>query len=327
MMSIRDRQTYVRPAGEIPGVIETIGLAYTRLLARPWIVLGPIILDLYLWLGLKITAGPLVLKIADSIRPIAAIGDSVAKFVEGQAQYNLAELLSMHLFVIRMPTFMPMIDLDESVRLADWGPELSSGPWGLLGALVPLFIAAGFGGGAAFLLMVGDVSRGAAPRFDARLTIRTGYRLLLWVLAGAGLFVLISWPLLVVQAALIYAGSGVNGIVLFLLSIPTGLGFVLFFFSAYAIVLDGATATEAFRSSYRVVRAYGWQSLAFIVSYMIATGGFPFFWRLLVDEPPGTLIAIIGNAFISTGMIAAGMIYYEDRHAIVGSGDPVFQAG
>jgi hypothetical protein len=31
------------------------------------------------------------------------------------------------------------------------------------------------------------------------------------------------------------------------------------------------------------------------------------------------LIAIIGNAFVSSGMIAAGMIYYEDRAALVGA--------
>jgi hypothetical protein len=54
---------------------------------------------------------------------------------------------------------------------------------------------------------------------------------------------------------------------------------------------------------------------------MIVTGGFPYFWRLLTTEPPGTLIAIVGHAFVSTGMIVAGMIYYEDRAAVVDLGD------
>ena len=323
----RDDRTKTRDASELPGVIETIGMAFTRLIARPWIVLGPVLLDLWLWLGLKITAGPLMLKVADEVRPVDTLGDSVANFFEGQAQYNLTELTSMNLFIVRMPTFLPMIGSPDSLRFSGWGPELAEGAWWLLAAMVPALLAVGFVIGAAFLVMLGDVSRDRTPRFDVRRTLTASYRLVFWVLTGVGLLVLLTWPLLVAQGVFIYAGSGVVGILLFLISIPAGVGFILFFFSVYAIVLDETSATQAFRSSYRVIRAYGWESVAFIVSYMIVTGGFPFFWRLLIDEAPGTLIAIIGNAFVSTGMIAAGMIYYEDRAAIIGPGDPVIQAG
>lgn len=326
-MSDRDDRAQSSGTSELPGVIETIGVAFTRLIARPWIVLGPILLDLWLWLGLKITAGPLMLKVADEVRPIDTAGDSVAGFIERQAGYNLTELTSMNLFMVRMPTFLPLVGSERSLPFSGWSPEFTQGPWWLLAAMVPALLAAGFVIGAAYLLMLGDVSRGRPPRFDARRTLTASYRIVFWVLTGIGLLVLLTWPLLVAQGVFLYTGSGIIGILLFLISIPTGVGFILFFFSVYAIVLDESSATQSFRSSYRVVRAYGWESLAFIVSYMIVTGGFPFVWRQLIDEAPGTLIAIFGNAFVSTGMIAAGMIYYEDRAAIVGPGDTVTQAG
>ena len=315
------RQRTTEP--EVPGVIDTIGLAYTRLLARPWIILGPVILDLYLWLGLKITAGPLALKLADAVRSSDGMGASAASFFEDQSAFNLAELLSLQLFTIRMPTFLPLLVSEQSVRLSSWKPELDDGPWWLLAGLLPVLLLGGFAIGAAFLLMLGDVARDRSPRVQPERVFRTGYRLLFWIVASGGLLALLAWPVLVAQGAFIYAGVGTIGILALLVFIPAGLGFVLFFFSAYAIVLDGTTAVQGFRSSYRIVRAYGWQSLAFVVSYMVMTGGFPFVWRLMIDVPPGTLIAIIGNAFISTGMIAAGMIYYEDRAAIVGPGEPV----
>lgn len=317
----REEHTQPRRADELPGVIDTIGLAYVRLLARPWIILGPILLDLYLWLGLKITAGPLVLKIADAVQPIERIGESAADLIKGQEQYNLTELLSFELFTVRMPTFFPSLVSDESLRLAAWHPEITDGPWWLLAALTPLLLFAGYIAGSAYLLAVGDVSRDIAPRLDIRSTLVTSYRLVLWLLASAGLLFLIVWPLIVAQGAFVYAGSGTINILIYLMFFPAGIGFVLFFFSVFAIVLDGATAAQALQSSYRVVRTNGWQSLAFIVSFMTVTGGVPFFWRLLATVPPGTLIAIIGNAFVSTGMIVAGMIYYEDRAAIVGQGD------
>jgi len=316
-----------RRPDELPGVIDTIGLAYTRLLARPWIVLGPVLLDLYLWLGLKVTAGPLMLKIGEQVRPIERIGASTADFIDRQEGFNLAELLSFELFTVRMPTFFPSLASDEPVRLQGWRPEFGDGPWWLLAALVPLLLLAGYTLGSAFLLAAGDVARGSAPRFDARAWLSTSYRLVLWLLASIGLLALLTWPLIVAQGVFIYAGSPPINILSFLMLFPAGVGFVLFFFSVFAIVLDGATAGQAFRSSYRVVRADSWQALAFIVSFMIVTGGFPFFWRVLATVPPGTLIAVVGNAFVSTGMIVAGMIYYEDRAAVVDLSFPATEPG
>jgi hypothetical protein len=306
-----------RPAA--PGVIDTIGLAYSRLIAQPWVVLAPVLLDLYLWLGLRVTAGPLVLKLAGLIRPVRAVGDGLADALETQEGYNLAEFLSFQLPSLRVPTFVPLLVDREAIALGGWAPELDSSPWWALAALTPLLLALGLIGGTAFLLWLADVARGVEHRFSGRATLETSKQLLLWMLTAFGLLLLICWPLLVAQAAFIFAGVGSSGIIALLLLIPAGIGFVLFFFSAHAIVLDRVTAIEAFRSSYLVVRTYGTQSLGFVVSYLVVTGGFPFFWRLLISEPPGALIAIIGNAFVSSGMIAAGMIYYDDRAALVGA--------
>lgn len=317
----RGQETLARRTDELPGVVDTIGLAYARLLVRPWIILGPILLDLYLWLGLKITAGPLMLKLANLIRPVEHIGESSADLLADQDQYNLAELLSFELFTVRMPTFFPSLVTDERVRLSGWHPEFASGPWWLLAALTPLLLAAGYAIGSAYLIAAGDVSRDTTPQLDVRATLVTGYRLVLWLLASLGLLVLLIWPLIVAQGAFVYAGSGMVDLLVYAMFLPVGIGFVLFFFSIFAIVLDGATVPQALRSSYRIVRAHGWQSLAFIVSFLIVTGGVPYIWRALATVAPGTLIAIIGNAFVSTGMIVAGMIYYKDRVATVDTGE------
>ena len=186
-------------ASEVPGVIDTIGLAYTRLIARPWIVLGPVLLDLYLWLGLKITAGPLALKAANAVRPVDRIGEPLADFIERQGEFNLAELLSVQLLTIRMPTFLTSLISDQSVRLAGWRPELTDSPWWLLAVMTLLFLAGGYVVGSVFLLAAGDVSRGRPARLSVRKTLVTGYRMVLWVLATAGLLILIAWPLIVAQ--------------------------------------------------------------------------------------------------------------------------------
>src|SRR5690606_37927330 len=308
-----------RPARgrSVPGVIDTIGLAFTRLAARPWVVLGPVLLDLYLWLGLRITAGPLLAELARAVRPIDEVGAGLADTLEREAGFNLAELLSLQLVTVRVPTLIPLLVSAETARLSGWNPGIDAGTW-WLGLFIGLvFAAAGFIGGAVYFNAVRDVALERELRFEPGDALRVGWRLFLWLAATAGLMLLVSWPVLVAQAGFVITGGGISAFLASLLVFPAGLGFVFFFFSAYAIVLHGATATEAFRASYRVVPAFGVHSLGFIASYMIVTGGVPVIGGLLMDQPPGTMIAIIGNAFVSTGMIAAGMIYYDDRAAVL----------
>jgi hypothetical protein len=45
----------------------------------------------------------------------------------------------------------------------------------------------------------------------------------------------------------------------------------------------------------------------------VITTGIPFALRVFTTSAPGLVIAIIGNAFIASGMIAAAMLFYRDR--------------
>lgn len=298
----------------IPGVIETIGTAYSQLVARPYIILGPILLDLYLWLGLRVTAGPLVREAAQKVDSLAYGGDTAADVLKGREGFNLFDLTSMQVLpTFRVPTVMPGLAGDSPVRLGSWQPEVTSLSWWLLAAMVPVLGAAGYLIGAEFFLWLADVVRGRSHRVDLRRTVRTGWELFAWLVIGAGLLLLVAGPLLLAQLVLIEFGSGASPFVYLIASIPAGVGFLLFFFSAYAIVVDQITAMEAYRASYQVVKRYLWQSIGFIAIYVVIISGFPIFWGLMLTEPAGTLLAIIGNAFVASGMIAAAMLYYQDR--------------
>jgi hypothetical protein len=146
-----------------------------------------------------------------------------------------------------------------------------------------------------------------------RIELRTAARLLGWALQCALLFALVAFPFIAASVALAAGGASISGLLFAVALLPVAWGFIFFFFSALAIVVDSTTAIESFRRSYRVVRGYFWQTLGFIVAFMLVTGGFPFFWRYLLNAPAGVAIAIIGNAFIASGMLAAAMLFYRDR--------------
>jgi hypothetical protein len=125
--------------------------------------------------------------------------------------------------------------------------------------------------------------------------------------------VFVSTPLMLVGALLAALGVGGTALVSLLVGLPLFWGFIFLFFSFYAIVIDGRGALGGMQSSYRVVRAYFWQTIGFIVIYEIVTGAFPFVFQRLESQPAGYLLASIGYAFIGSGMIAAGLIFYRDR--------------
>lgn len=295
---------------KLPGVIDTIGLGFERLIARPLVIIVPVLIDLYLWLGLKVTAEPLTLRLADWLGDSGGAGDRVADF----GGFNVLEFVSFQLPTQRLPTLMPLLSDPAQLGLPGVGEETTVSWWlvalvGALALLVSYLI------GAVYLRWLSATTSGAPFQVHLRLELRTAARLLGWALQCALLFALVALPFIAASVALTAGGAGLSGLLFAVALLPLAWGFIFFFFSALAIVVDSTTAIESFRRSYRVVRSYFWQALGFIVAFMLVTGGFPFFWRFLLNAPAGVAIAIIGNAFIASGMLAAAMLFYRDRAA------------
>lgn len=295
---------------KLPGVIDTIGLGFERLISRPLVIVVPVLIDLYLWLGLKVTAAPLTLRLADWLGDSGGFGE----LLTNQGGYNVLEFISFQLPTLRLPTLMPLLSDPAQLGLPGVGTETTLGWWlvALLGLTALLF---SYLIGAVYLRWLNATTTGEPFRIQAPLELRTATRLLGWAIQCLLVFALIGFPLIAASVTLAAAGAGMSGLLLAIALLPLAWGFIFFFFSALAIVVDGTTAIESFRSSYRVVRAYFWQALGFIVAFMLVTGGFPFFWRFLLNAPAGVAIAIIGNAFIASGMLAAAMLFYRDRAA------------
>lgn len=305
------------PESRVPGVVDTIGLGFTALVSRPWIVVGPVLLDLYLWLGWRVSAAPLTSRLASWLRQRDSSLDGIATLVAEQDRTNILELLSFRLPAIRFPTFLPLLVTDEPVRLDSWQPAWQIGASWLLVILGTLCFVMSFLIGAEYLLWLCAISRGEGHRLIPMATVKTAGQLALWLLIACGLILLVGLPIIAGQAALIAYGAGSSPLLALLLFLPVGLGFILFYFAAHSIAYDRIGAFRAFRSSYRVVRNYGWQSLGFIGATILVTNAFPFLWQQLLGSPAGTLLAFIGNSFIASGMFVSAFIFYRDRAQIV----------
>lgn len=300
-----------------PGVIETIGLGYTQLIARPYVVALPIAVDLYLWLGLRVQATPLVTRVAGWVRDRGSLGEEIAGFLEGLESFNLFELTSLRLPVVRLPTLIPLVANPSELAGSSLSPEIAPLAWWFVPVLGLVLVAIGLVTGGIYLNLISTVALGRSPAFVWREWLRIARELAIWIIVAALLLTLVVLPLIVVQVVFLVVGLGLSGFLLFLALFPVAWGYLMFFFSAQAIVIDGLTAMQSFKSSYQVVRRYLGQSAGFIAAYLLVTSGFPLIWRLMLNQPAGVIIAIIGNAFIASGMVSAAMLFYRDRARLI----------
>jgi hypothetical protein len=72
-----------------------------------------------------------------------------------------------------------------------------------------------------------------------------------------------------------------------------------------------------------LVRKHLWQSVALIVLTWLILAGMDRVWGYLASDlqsPYGIILGILGNAYVASGLIAAGMVFYTQRSEQTSSG-------
>ncbi len=86
---------------------------------------------------------------------------------------------------------------------------------------------------------------------------------------------------------------------------------VALFFASDAIMVDGQGLLMGIWRSLILTRGSGLRTLAFIVLVNLLMLGARAVWGLIGQAPLGAAIAILGNAYLVTGMVLAAIVYYD----------------
>jgi hypothetical protein len=314
------------------GVIDVLSLGFQLALRRPWLLALPVLLDLLLWFGPRISVMPLVSQLSGLLQQPYGISEEMQQMADFSRQslvqfgerWNLLGLLARGLASV--PSFLadalallpsgtprPAVEVSSVVEALAWGLPIA-----LLGTLL----------GALFLTLIADQLRRTSPEMidggaaipESPWLVRLG---LTWIR-----LILLSLMLLVGLLLLMVPLSLVAGL-LALLSPTVGLGaaalltmfgfpavlwasFVLHFVSE-AVVLDEVSALQAVWRSAGVVWRNLWPSLGLVLLSYIIGAGFTFIWDRFANTTWGTALGVLGTAFIGTGLAAAGLAFYADR--------------
>ncbi len=304
-------------SSQLPGVIDTLSAGYGVINRRPWIILIPILLDLFFWFGPRVSVAPIVGQIMTLPGVERGIGPDGAEamssmreaLVEAAEELNLLSLLSPGW--IAVPTVMPILGG-------------ARGPFTMLDSFLDAFVIAVatlLGGallGCLYRTIIAQQVRDQAIALSAipREAILSWTRLLglAVLLVAIGLLIAVPLAVLVAGATLVSRELGSFGIAMIMTAV---LWIQLYlFFAPDAIFVSRVGPRAAIRRSVAVVRSNFWAAIRIIGLTTIILLGMGQVWIGLANQVPwGKALGILGNAYIASGLVAASMLFYRERAA------------
>ncbi len=305
------------------GVLAALRAGFGVVNNRLELALFPLVLDLFLWLGPKLSIKPLVASALRALDGLAAYStdpqvaqqlDPVrAFFTDLGSQFNLFSTLST------APLGIPSLMAGRMPEAVPAG--LSQPVWSVSGILLHLdlfllFSLIGILLGSVYFSCIAQQVR--AKRLDLGQFLRQAggdwIRLVAFAVLVALALILVLAPIWLV-GGLIAAIFPWAGALVFVLSLTLVMWGVFYLgFTVPAIVVQRRGLFGAVWDSLRVAQwslssTAGLYTLLFLISLLLTP-----LWNLVKPDSWVMLAALAGNALVSTALVAAAFVYYQDRY-------------
>lgn len=297
------------------------------MLRHPWLLLIPVLLDVFLWVGPRLHAPSLYESFAPALRQMTRqmttsesryAAQELSKAVEVFfTQFNLLAWLSASLIGV------PIVNggIAATLKLVTGGTPLL---WRVdtfegyllvfaLASVVGLFISA------LYWTLLGEYVRGEAFQVShwLRRSLAVWKSLLLLAVVVLGLLVLALFPLLMIMFTLSAFSLGLASFVPLLALGLAAWTVLMCVFTPHGLVLYHMPLSRAINISIMIVRA-NFNAVAGLVVVAIALSlGMGLIWEGLAVDSWLRLIGIAGNAIVGTGLIVASLLFYKNRVVIM----------
>lgn len=306
------------------GVIDAVSAGFSIVSRNPWLMGLPILLDVGLWLGPRLSVRGLLAPLLTAMAAMAAASPEYQTASEMSRQLleqmadrlNLLSLLANGL--LGFPSLISGQGPDIPVPVAGAGRTVDvESVAGALGIAV-LLILTGLLIGGIYLMFIGQRVRGEVPAQNfwqriGRIWVRL--TLLSFALFAAGIMVTLPLGLLLALLSLVApAAAAIASSMVIVLAVWVMVWLsIALFFAVPAIILDEVGVGNAIWRSVNVVGRNFWPTIGLILLSFFLSLGFSIIWQRLGVTPLGLVVSIIGNAYIGSGLVAATLVFYGDR--------------
>lgn len=306
------------------GVIASLVAGFEHVNARYVLILLPLALDVFLWLGPFVSIRPLMadfsLLFGQAMREAQRQSDlSEAQMAqlratqEGLRAYDPNVLGQLSVPFVGVPSLLAARLGPETVwpRLADIP---LSDPMPML-ALTLMLVTLGIGLGTAYLSLIAQQVRDG--RLDwgrlARDVWGDALQVGMLMLGLVALVAALGVPTLLMLAVL-GAVAPTLTYVLFLIALVAGFWLFIFFaFSVHGIVLARRNLFVAVWDSLRLVGRNYTATLSLFAASLLINNGLGILWHIPANTDVTLTVGILGHALVNTALVAATFVFYHDR--------------
>jgi hypothetical protein len=126
-------------------------------------------------------------------------------------------------------------------------------------------------------------------------------------------FAVVGLPLMLGTAAVLLAGVNLLPLVSLAVFILGTMAALYAYFVLDAMFIYRVGPIQAARMSYAVARINLGQTWRFAGASLLIASGLLQIWHVIVENPPGVIIALVTNAVVGTGLSIASMMFFHDR--------------
>ena len=318
--------SYVMVASEQPskpaGVIESLGRGFETVASRAGLLLLPMVLDFFLWLGPQLSIEPLVIPVVDLLNaelPAQVTTDHSSQLLH-TVLTDTAESLNMFVLLSTAPLGVPSLLVATTSRVSPVGPASVIAVSSYSG-LLPVAIALNLIGLLLGAVYLGMIAQQVLPK-HARWTeseITRGLwvnwiRLIGLVLTILAALILFSAPALILSSFLGLLHPTLTNLASSLV-LAVGLWMLFFLaFSMHGIVLRGSRVKQAIIDSILLVRRNMPAAAGLLTLGLLINWGMGYLCAIPNPDSWLLILGVAGHAFIATGLVAANFIFYQDRY-------------
>lgn len=333
-METENRVKHISPRG----VIGCLAAGFEMVGRNLLVVAVPVAIDLFLWLGPRVSVSPLIQSIARYLRAqSSADPDIVGQMAQAT---ELLEQVGSRFNLLSAVSGVPLLQVPSLLarRGAGLGSPLSEPSVFSLSsplALIPSWVGLALVGLVIGFLYMNEIAHqvglsGIASDLESEVTagrksvaddgsIRSGiWKFLRFMLFALGLLVIGStviplWLLIVALGTVIVEPLGV-------LLWVAGVGFIGYgalhlIFVVPGILLGERPLHRAIGESMLLTHLNLPPVLGLIVLAVVIYEGLGYAWSLPANDSWALLVGIVGNAFVATSLTGAAFIFYRERLA------------
>jgi hypothetical protein len=300
-----------------PGLFASLMAGFDSVATHITVILPPVLLDLFLWLGPHLSLKQFVQPLIDSLTSLA---NTPFLSMNAGDVATIQQVYTSYFNNFNLFAFLRTFPVGSTSLLSFVMP--SKNPWGVAGTITAgsllgilgwtiVLIFTGWVFGALYYYWVSAVTL----KLEIRSLSRSLKHVVLLSLIWMGLLFLFGIPALILLSIVTVISPVLGQVVLFIGALLLIWLVMPIFFSSHGIFTNQLDAFRAILSSLRLVRFTLPNTGLFLLTFLVINQGLNFLWTTPPQNSWWVLVGIIGHAFVSTALVAASFVYYRDINA------------